>query len=193
MTVRRADGATETSVFTIGCGAGFDARLMATTPSAWKQRFGSAAYFAQALRLAGRIGVMPYRITIDGRVIHADATLVLVGNMGQLVPGLLGPRLPLEPHDGLLDLLVVGARNPLHGLRGLADQVWRTSPGGDSGSDSIRLRGEHILVEPERPEPLEVDGDYVGDGSLDARIMPAAIEVLVPPPEPASGGSPSGT
>lgn len=180
--IRRADAAAQTTIFTIGCGSGFDAHLMATTPASWKRRLGSAAYFAQAMRLATRLKTVPYRLTIDGRVIETEATVALIGNMGQLVPGVLGPRMPILPDDGLLDLLVVGAGDPLRALRGLADQVWRTSPGGATGASSIRLRGRQLTVEPARPEALQVDGDPVGEGSLAARVLPAAIEVLVPLP-----------
>lgn len=182
VTLHREDAPDTTDVFTIGCGTGFDARLMATTPSAWKRRLGSAAYFLQALRLAARITAVPYRIAVDGELIETEASVVLAGNMGQLVPGRLGLRLPLVPDDGQLDIIVVGARGPLEGLRGLADQLRRTAPGGGSGSSSIRLRGRQVSVTADRPEPMEVDGDYVGTGSLEAYVEPAAVEVLVPTP-----------
>jgi len=61
--------------------------------------------------------------------------------MGEVIPGLLGLRLPLDPTDGLLDL---------------------------------------IAVEADRPAPMQDDGDYVGEGSLSARVLPAALDVLVP-------------
>ena len=35
-------------------------------------------------------------------------------------------------------------------------------------------------MEADRPEPLQVDGDYVGDGSLTARVLPGGLRVLVP-------------
>ena len=100
--------------------------------------------------------------------------------MGQLVPGVLDLRLPLQPDDGLLDLIVVGARGPIHGMKGLVDQLLRTSLGGGEGSDSLRVRGRQIVVEADRPEPLQVDGDYVGEGSLAARVLPGGLRVLVP-------------
>jgi len=100
--------------------------------------------------------------------------------MGQLVPGALDLRMPLVPDNGMLDLIVVGARGPLHGLKGLADQMLRTSLGGEHGAESLRLRGRAITITADRPEPLQVDGDYVGEGSLEARVLPAAIDVLVP-------------
>jgi diacylglycerol kinase family enzyme len=179
--LRHPDGSVRTQTFTIGCGAGFDARLMATTPAAWKRRIGQLAYFLQGARLALRLEAAPYRIVLDGRVIELEATIVLVGNMGQLAPGLLQPRLPLVPDDGQLDLIVVRARDPVEGLRGLLDQLWRTSPGRGAGGAGLRLRGSSIRVEPLVAQPLEVDGDHVGEGSLHASVRPSVLEVLVPP------------
>ena len=114
------------------------------------------------------------------RIIETDASIALVGNMGQVIPGVLGLRLPIEPDDGLLDLIAVGAHGPIHGLKGLADQLTRTTFGGEHGSHSVRLRGRRIIVETDRPAPMQVDGDYVGEGNLEAKVLPAALEVLVP-------------
>jgi diacylglycerol kinase family enzyme len=100
--------------------------------------------------------------------------------MGQLMPGAIDLRLPLDPGDGQFDVIAVNARNLIHGLRGLIDQVRRTHLGGGSDADSIRLRGREVTIEAGRPAPLQVDGDYVGEGSLSTRILPAAIDVLVP-------------
>jgi diacylglycerol kinase (ATP) len=178
----RPDGVAETATFAIGCGVGFDARVMATTPPDLKRRFGRSAYFAQALRLALDIEAIPHRITVDGEIIETRASIALVTNMGELVPGVVGPRLPIVPDDGLLDLIVVGARGPIHGMKGLVDQLFRTHLGGGSGSDSLRVRGRVIDVDSDRPEPLQVDGDHVGWGSLTARVLPGALDVLVPTP-----------
>ena len=169
-----------TSVCMIGCGAGFDAELMATTSSRLKRRLGTVAYFIQAARLALGLSATPCRLTIDEQAVETDVTSVLVGNMGHLVPGRLGLRMPLDPYDGLLDLIVVGAPNAVAGLRGLADQLRRTELGGSDGDGSMRLRGRHITIEPSEPMPLEIDGDHVGAGSLSARILPGALRVLMP-------------
>ncbi len=169
-----------TSVFIIGCGAGFDAKLMATTPGELKRRIGKSAYAVQAARLAPAIRAVPCRIEVDDEVIETETSIVLVGNMGQLMPGVLDLRLPIDPADGLFDMIAVGARGPVHGLVGLADQLLRTELGGGSGATSIRRRGRVISITPEQPEPLQVDGDYVGEGSLSARILPDALDVLVP-------------
>ena len=189
VTLRRDSHPETTSLFTIGCGSGFDARLMATTPSHWKDKLGKVAYMAQAVRLATDLRPMPCRITVDAEILDVDATIALVGNMGQVLPGVIDLRLPIDPADGYLDLIVVTARGPIHGLRGLFDQLTRTAEGGESGAESIRLRGRHISIVPAEPAPLEVDGDYVGEGGFSARILPAALEVLAPARSNASATS----
>lgn len=180
VTVALERGAATDSIFIIGCGAGFDAELMATTSVGPKRRWGTAAYFVQGARLAMRLTTTSCRVTVDDELIETAATAVLIGNMGQLVPGRLNLRLPLDPGDGLLDLIVVGAANPVAALRVLADQLRRTQLGGGSGDGSIRRRGRAIRIEPSVPLPLEVDGDHIGSGALEARVVPGALRVLVP-------------
>jgi diacylglycerol kinase family enzyme len=48
-----------------------------------------------------------------------------------------------------------------------------------SGSN-LRLQGRSIGIGPLEPMPLQVDGDHVGEGSLQARVLPAALQVLAP-------------
>jgi diacylglycerol kinase family enzyme len=153
---------------------------MATTPSDWKQKIGKAAYLVQAIRLAMQLEATPCRISVDDRVLEADVTIALVGNMGQVIPGAMDLRLPIDPSDGYLDLIAVTAHGAIEGVRGLVDQLTRTDQGGESGATSIRLRGRQISIIPAEPAPLEVDGDYVGEGSLSARILPASLDVLAP-------------
>jgi YegS/Rv2252/BmrU family lipid kinase len=173
-------GRSTTSVCLIGCGAGFDAQLMATTPAGLKRRLGSVAYFVQAARMVLGLSATPCRVTVDEETFETGATIVLIGNMGHLVPGRLDLRLPLDPYDGLLELILVGASGLVSGLRGLTDQLRRTHLGGGAGDPSIRLRGRSITLEPAEPMPLEIDGDYVGQGSLSARVLPQALAVLLP-------------
>lgn len=179
--VELEEGGSTRSTFILGCGAGFDAELMAMTPAEHKRRLGAAAYFLHAARLALRLSPTACRVTVDDETIETRATVVLIGNMGHLVPGRLDLRLPLDPADGLLDLILVEGGGPVAAARGLIDQLRRAELGGDSGDNSLRRRGRDIRIEPGEPMALEVDGDYVGRGALAARIRPGALQVLVPP------------
>ena len=172
--------ATRTLAFASGCGLGFDARIMSTTTAAMKRRLGRSAYFVQALRLATTIGTVPYRITIDGERFETEASIAMVTNMGELLPGAMGPRLPIVPDDGLLDVFVLGARGPVAGMRGLLDHLLRTEVGTNPDAGTLRLRGRRIRIESMPPEPMQVDGDAAGRGSLEAVVRPGALMVLVP-------------
>jgi diacylglycerol kinase (ATP) len=170
------------TICAIGCGIGFDARLMSTTESHHKARFGRYAYLFQAIRLAARIEAVPFRITVDDRLYELDASVAMVTNVGDLVPGVIRPRLAALPDDGLLDLFVVAARGVVDGLRGLADQLLRTTTGGDADSRTLRFRCQRARLESTPPEPIQVDGDPCGTGAIEVSVRPGALQVLVPRP-----------
>jgi diacylglycerol kinase family enzyme len=153
---------------------------MATTPPRWKRRLGRAAYFAQAAWLAARIDVVPYHVTIDGQRVDTEGSIAMAINLGELVPGSVATRLPVVPDDGLLDVFVLGARGPLAGVRGLLDHLVRTDLGHGAGGSTIRLRGRSIRLESVPPEPMQVDGDHLGPGALEATVIPGALRVLTP-------------
>jgi diacylglycerol kinase family enzyme len=182
-TIEPADGQPHSRhAFTIGCGIGFDARVMLTTPPELKRRLGRAAYFAQAAWLAARIGAVPYRVTIDGEAFETDASIAMANTMGELVPGVIGPRLPIVPDDGLLDVFVVGAKGPIAGVRALIDHLRRTELGENTGLNTLRVRARRVRLESTPPEPIQVDGDAFNPGAIEAQVLPGALAVLVPSP-----------
>ncbi len=169
------------TICAIGCGIGFDARLMATTQASHKARFGRYAYLFQAIRLASGIDAVPFRITIDGQLIELEASVAMITNVGDLVPGLIRPRLPALPDDGQLDLFVVAARGVVDGILGLTEHLLRTRIGGDAHSRTLRFRCRSARLESTPPEPIQVDGDPCGTGAIEVVVRPGALKVLVPP------------
>ena len=108
-------------LFTVACGMGFDARVMAAAEHEWKRRLRFGAYIGAAVREAVRLRPTTFHIEADGAVIEIVGLVVLVANCGEIVPGRVGMREPLDPTDGRLDLIVIGGRDVLRGLRGAAD------------------------------------------------------------------------
>ncbi|MFO1539666.1 MAG: diacylglycerol/lipid kinase family protein [Chloroflexota bacterium] len=166
--------------FLVGAGIGFDAEVMASTPDALKRRAGRAAYFARAALLAARIDTRPYRLELDGDPIAVEGSIALVANLAELIPGVLRPRLPVVPDDGLLDVIVVGARGPVAGVRGLVDQLVRSELGSRYGGASIRVRARDVRIAAGPPAAVQVDGDPYPPGALTASVRPGALRVLVP-------------
>jgi diacylglycerol kinase (ATP) len=169
--------------FAVAAGAGFDARVVSGTSSVAKARFGVLAYFATTLRLVASLPVAEAEIVVDGRTYELPTVAVHVANCGQIVPGLLGPRVTLDPSDGVLDVIAirggpwltkvpVAARSALHSLlRGDAEL----------GGHSLRVRGERISVRTVPPEPMQLDGDLldISTGFFSATVQPSSLTVLV--------------
>jgi len=166
--------------FVVAAGVGFDARVMAATPERRKRSFGIIAYFAAATAVAVRIRPFPVRLTVDGVVHETDALAVLVANAGELVPGLLRPRLPLIPDDGVLDVLVARGRGPAGGSRAALELLFGRGVHTEIGPYAARFAARHVEVEVGPGEPIEVDGDVVGAGHLVAEVVPGAVRILVP-------------
>ena len=124
--------------FAVACGIGFDARVMSTASTELKRRLGFFAYVVATLREAARLRPVAFRIEADGEVHEVNGLVVLVANCGQLIPGLIGPRHPIDPTDGLprrdrRD----GARHPGRPRR---RRPSRCSPRGDSQRHGRSMR-----------------------------------------------------
>ena len=118
------DAATPDSegVFVVGCGMGLDARIMAAAQHEWKRRMRFGAYVGAAIGELTRLSTAVFRVVADGKELEIRGYLVLVVNAGDIIPGRVGPRRPLDPADGRLELIVLGARAPTRraALRGRA-------------------------------------------------------------------------
>lgn len=176
----RADWSGGSRYFSIAVGVGFDARVIAATGVERKRRLGKLAYFATAAGLATLLEAVPHAVTIDGERRELGASEVLVANVGEVVPGLLGPRWPVIPDDGLLDVLVMTARDPFNGLLGAWEALFQPGPGDHPGGRVFRARAREVRVEATPAQPVELDGDPLGTTPVSATVVPGAISVIVP-------------
>lgn len=163
------------SVFLVACGMGLDARIMAAAEHEWKRRMRFGAYVGAAVRELTRLQAADLRIVADGSTLDLRGYVALVANAGELVPGRIGPRRRIDPTDGRLDLLVVGGRHPIAGLRGTARLLLATD---DLDDAVVRRAVSEVRIEALPAQPIEVDGDPHPSGWLEARVLPAALTVL---------------
>ncbi len=169
--------APEERIFTVACGMGLDARIMAAAEHEWKRRLRFGAYVGAAVRELGRLQSARFRIVADGDAIEIVGYLVLVANAGQLVPGRIGPRQPIDPSSGRLELIVIGGNDPLAALHGAAQLMLRT---GDLGPQVIRRSISQVSIEADPAQPIETDGDHHGAARLEVGVVPGAVTVVVP-------------
>jgi diacylglycerol kinase family enzyme len=170
-------GAIDQRVFTVACGMGLDARVMAAAEGEWKRHVGFGAYVGAAVRELARLEPAHFRIDRDGTHLAITGLVVLVANCGDLIPGRLGARRPIDPTDGRLDLIVVGGRGIVDGLRGAVELLVRRET-----LDGSVVRGEvsTVRIEADPPQPIQVDGDHYPAGWLEASVLPGALTVLGP-------------
>lgn len=175
--VHRSDGP---RYFAVACGTGFDAALMAATTDEAKRRWGVGAYVVRTLEALGDLRGVRHRIDVDGTTIETDAVMVIVANCREYVPPFFALRDRIRVDDGVLDVVAVNARSVLEGV-GVA---WRFLVGATEESALIRYaRGAHVTVETAEPRPVQLDGELTGETPFTARVVPAAIEVIVEQPD----------
>ena len=172
-----AEGST---LFAVACGLGFDARVMAGASADLKRRLGFGAYVVATAREAARLRPVTFRIEADGDVHDVTGLVVLIANCGQLIPGLVGPRHPIDPTDGLLDVFVVTAAGLPGGLTGAVESMLAAREPPRRGTRSLRLLARRVRVIADPPEPVQVDGDPHEADWLETDVLPGAISVLRP-------------
>jgi diacylglycerol kinase (ATP) len=165
--------------FIVACGTGFDARVIAATSREMKRRYGVAAYFLAASRLLGHLTPRPTIITIDGVRTELESVVVLVANCGEAIPGVLRPRLPIEPDDGLLHVFVLPRGGIFEGIRGALELMTAAAAGVSPSGAAVRLSGTQVQVDVTPAGPTEVDGDPFPAASLDARVRPGALPIIL--------------
>lgn len=168
--------------FLVMAGLGFDAAMVAGADHELKRKVGWFAYFvAGARHLHGkRVRV---RMRLDGGPErHLRLRSLLFANCGRLPGGIvLFPD--AEVDDGLLDIAGIDTKGGVIGWASLFGKVVMQgigvrhdrlpSPG------SIEFwRGQELEVTCEAPEPVQVDGDLVGDATtVRVSLRPGALRV----------------
>jgi diacylglycerol kinase family enzyme len=166
--------------FAVACGAGYDARVMAATPSEHKRRWGMAAYVATTLRLITDIRSTTHLITIDGVEYDAEAAMVLVANCGEVIPPLIRLRPGIRPDDGLLDVVVMRANSFGQSVRAVWDLL-RDAPTAEGQETFVGYaQGREIRVETDPVQPVQLDGEPGGETPFTVTVVPGAIRIMVP-------------
>jgi diacylglycerol kinase (ATP) len=166
--------------FVVACGLGFDARVMAGATTSLKRRLGFGAYVLSTAREAARLRPVRFRIEADDKVYEVGGVVVMLANCGQLLPGLVGPRQPFDPADGLLDVVVIRATGAVGGFAGVAEVLLAGEEPPHRRARSMRVRARRVRVTSDPLEPVQVDGDHHEADWLSAESEPGALTVLRP-------------
>ncbi len=166
-------------IFLVACGIGADARIMEAAEHEWKRRMRFGAYVGAALRELTRLTVADLDVVADGDRSSRPGYTAMVANCGDIIPGRVGPRQRIDPHDGMLDLIVLGGSDPIAGARGAVEVLVRKGP---LDGAAVRRLVRTVRIEATPPQPIQVDGDVLPPGWLEVEVRPASLQVVVPAP-----------
>jgi diacylglycerol kinase (ATP) len=117
-----------------------------------------------------------FHVELDGEVRDQVANNVIVAN-GRSFGGGIRIAPGAEPDDGLFDVLIWGDVGKLD----LALNLPKLYRGTHIGHPKLDLgRRREVLVEPETPMPIELDGELPGMTPVRFEIVPAALTLCVP-------------
>ncbi|MDO5677962.1 MAG: diacylglycerol kinase family protein [Propionibacteriaceae bacterium] len=158
---------------TVMAGLGADAAVVADTHDRLKG-WGWAGYAAAALRHI-RTRPVETRVAVDGAVVVGNASLVAVGNVGELLRGLrLFPR--ATGADGELSVLVAAPRHLGDVLTMMAGVVFRAR----RMPLVSRMSGRDVAVHCAKPTLCQVDGDLLGSvTAIRFEVLPGAATVVI--------------
>ena len=191
--IRRADGSRERHAFVVMAGIGLDAAMIANTNSQLKKTVGWVAYVDGAARSLAT--AQPFRVMYQmesGRLHSAKVQSVLFANCGALPAGIaLIPEASIV--DGLLDVAVIQPSG-WFGWLGVWRKVWwdnsvlRRFRAGRrvlerrGRNSSVRfLQGEGIELATSPAQPIELDGDELGEAvRIRCTIEQGGLSIVVP-------------
>jgi diacylglycerol kinase (ATP) len=180
---RRMDtGSVNGERFTVMAGAGFDARMIAQADRGLKDRLGRAAYLYTGMRNLGARR-MKATVDVDGkRFFKGPVSCVLAANVGTIMGGI--EAFPdARPDDGLLELGVVTAKNPVEWARVFGRLTFGRAE--DSAFAEI-TRGAKVRIRFDRKVPYELDGGArPARKELRIKARPHSITICVPAKDPA--------
>ncbi|HEY2443286.1 MAG TPA: diacylglycerol kinase family protein, partial [Streptosporangiaceae bacterium] len=175
---RRMDtGSVNGEHFAVMAGAGFDAQMISDAGRGLKDRVGRAAYLYTGIKnLSARRAKVT--VEVDGeRFFKGQVSCVLAGNVGRVLGGI--DAFPYaRPDDGLLELGVVTAANPVEWARTFG----RLALGQAEGSPFVQVtRGTKFKVRFDRKMPYELDGGArPACRKLRIKARPGSITICVP-------------
>lgn len=167
----------EDTVFLVMAGLGMDAAIMTGVDDTLKAKVGWVAYFVSGIK-ALRFAPVKVSISVDdGEFVKFRARTIVVGNVGFLQGGI--PLLPdAQIDDGLIDVVVIAPKRFLGWLAIVVRVIGRQRR---TNKRLGRMTGKKVVIRAEKPTPMQLDGDPIGDGTeITVEVQPGVLLIRVP-------------
>jgi len=165
-------GGTETRYFVnvaeAGLGAAVAARADRMSP-----RLGQAKYFVGFWLTLPRFKLADVRLRADRKTYEGPAYMIVVGN-GQYYGGGMKVSPRSYPGDGVLDGVVF--KGPKSDAFTMIPKIYRGEHVPHPHIEELRVKGE-LVVEADRPLPIEADGEVLGNTPATFAVIPHPIKM----------------
>lgn len=133
----------------IAVGRGYDAFLVQETPRDLKRKMGLFAYAWIFIKTALFYRSQPYRLSVDGERTEVVAKSIMVFNLFPL------PFLPIKPHDGVLNVLILTSKGKL-----------------------IHHTGKTISIKAHKEFRFQVDGEVLKAKTINIETLPTQLSIM---------------
>jgi YegS/Rv2252/BmrU family lipid kinase len=159
-------------------GIGFDAEVLQHLIKVRTGNITHLTYFWPIWRTLWEYDFPPMTVVADGEVLVDNGRgLMFVSNISRYAVGLRICDLA-KYDDGLLDVCIFLCEH----RRQLVGHSWRAMLRKHREHPQVIYRqAKHVKVTSNRPVPVETDGDPAGCLPAEYRVIPRAIEVILPP------------
>src|SRR5258707_3015537 len=162
--------------FLLRVGMGLEAVMVGRADRELKTRMGSLAYVFSGLQALREQPQAHYRLVLDGYEVEVDGITCMVANSGSL--GTQGLRLApnIDVSDGLLDVVVIRSGD----LGSILSVVASVVAGNENAQPLQHWQARNIQISAEPTQPLQVDGEISRQKSVNIKVVPKILKVVVP-------------
>ena len=165
--------------FTIMASLGFDADVIHRAHARRSGHVSRLSYLQPIWQSLRNYEYPALRLYLDGAETPIRARLAVLANLPTYALGLPMADSACD-NDGLLDLRLFQRHSAFQMFR----YFYKVASGRHERLvDVTSLRARQIRIESDRPAPIQVDGDPAGWTPVEICVLPAALELLVPPAE----------
>jgi diacylglycerol kinase (ATP) len=162
--------------FLLRAGIGFEAMMVGGAGRKLKGKVGTVAYALSALQALRESAIARYHLIIDGHERVTEGLTGIVANTGSLGRGTLTLSPTIDVSDGLLDVVVM-RKADLASLLSVAASVLS---GAETAEPLQHWQCREVTVRAEPEQPLTIDGEMAQANPITARVLPGAVQVVVP-------------
>jgi YegS/Rv2252/BmrU family lipid kinase len=170
------EGADETRYFANVAGAGISGAIAKRVNDGSKALGARGSYAHAVIAVFMRWRNCDVHLTVDDQEREGRMHEVIAA-IGRYAAGGMKLCPDAVPDDGLLDVLVLGDLSKLD----LATNMHKTYRGTHVTHPKVEiLRGKSVVIEPEQPLPVQLDGEQPGTTPARFEIVPGALRLRVP-------------